>query len=236
MKPLHPGIHQVLADWVARGGTLVYVGADADPFHRIREWWSQSPKPYAAASQHLFECLGLGRSPGAGEHRAGKGLVLIERKHPAWFSRSAENSSQLLRLVRRGAEAAGGQLVQRNWMRLRRGAYLIAAVLDESVSNEPLRLRGRLIDLLDAKLPVRNETVVKPGEPTWLLDLDRVTAKAPAPLAAAGRIESWEIGTGSVRYTITSPQGAKAVARVLHARRQALAAVDCGSLTTSTIS
>ena len=215
MKPLHPGIHQVLAEWVARGGTLIYVGADTDPFHRIREWWSQSPKPYAAASEHLFECLGLGRSPGAGEHRAGKGLVLIERKHPAWFSRSAENSSQLIRLVRRGAEAAGAQLVRRNWMQLRRGPYLIAAVLDESVSNEPLRLRGRLIDLLDANLPVRREMAVKPGEQAWLLDLDRVTAKAPAPLAAAGRIESWENAPGRVRYAITSPQGVKAVARIL---------------------
>ena len=37
-----------------------------------------------------FERLGLGRSPKEGEYRVGKGLVIVERKHPAWFSRSAE--------------------------------------------------------------------------------------------------------------------------------------------------
>jgi len=215
MKPLEPGVHPVLADWVARGGTLVYVGADTDPFHRIREWWSQPPRSYAAPSEHLFECLGLGRTPHAGEHRCGKGLVLIERKHPAWFSRSAENSSQLIRLVRRGVEAAGGQFVQRNWMQLRRGPYLIAAVLDESISSEPLRLRGRWVDLLDARLPVSSEKVLKPGQQAWLLDLDRVTAKAPVPLAAAGRIERWEGAADHVRYAITSPQGVRVAARVL---------------------
>ena len=88
-------------------------------------------------------------------------------------------------------------------------------MLDESVSDEPLRLRGRLVDLLDASLPVRSEVVVQPGRQAWLLDLDRATVKAPAPLAAAGRIERWEAAGRGVRYTITSPQGIQVVARIL---------------------
>ncbi|MGO8750796.1 MAG: hypothetical protein ACLQNE_33010 [Thermoguttaceae bacterium] len=214
-KPPHPGIHQVLAEWVARGGTLIYAGADTDPFHQVREWWNATSSPYASPSEHLFERLGLGRSPGEGEYRSGKGLVLIERKHSAWFSRSAQAGERLVGIVRRGVESAGGSWTERNWIRLRRGPYVIAAVLDESVSAEPLELRGRLVDLLDARLAVSNHIVLKPGQQAWLLDLDRVTAKAPAALAAAGRIERWTSAPGSVHYAITSPQGIRTSARIL---------------------
>ncbi len=42
MKPLQPGIHLALARWVEAGGTLIYVGADTDPFHAVREWWNET--------------------------------------------------------------------------------------------------------------------------------------------------------------------------------------------------
>ncbi len=59
MKPLQPGIHLALARWVEAGGTLVYVGADTDPFHAVREWWNQAGQTYSSPSEHLFECLSL---------------------------------------------------------------------------------------------------------------------------------------------------------------------------------
>jgi hypothetical protein len=207
LKPQSPGLHLALAQWVQRGGTLVYVGADTDPFHEVRDWWRRPPKPYAAAGEHLFESLGLGRRPAEGEHRCGKGLAIIERKHPAWFTRSAEAAERLARLVRRGLTAAGGRYVERNSLVLRRGPYVIAAVMDESVRDEPLRLRGRFVDLLDAALPVRTEVRLEPGRQAWLLDLDRVAARRPAALAAAGRIESWQAAARSVRCVLTTMAG-----------------------------
>jgi hypothetical protein len=244
MKPLQPGIHQILSEWVANGGTLIYVGADTDPFHQVREWWNQSPNPspafYAAPSQHLFERLGLERTPKEGEYHCGKGLVIVERKHPAWFSRSIEGSERVVQLVRRGVEAAGGQFVERNGLQLRRGPYVIAAALTESVGKEPMSIEGRFIDLLDPRLPVRENVALPPGERAWLLDLNHVTAKAPAMLAAAGRVETWTTSTStstspatppaasnpasnstqpptgqSVSYTIKSPEGVNVVARIL---------------------
>ena len=215
MKPLSPRIHQVLARWVGDGGTLIYVGADTDPFRQVREWWNETRKPYAAPSEHLFEQLGLGRSPKQGEYRCRKGLAIVERKTPAWFSRSAEGADRLMQLVRRGVEAAGGKLIETNRIQLRRGPYLIAAVMDESVGDKPLRFHGRFLDLLDASLPIRDEVVLKPGQQAWLLDLDRVTANAPTMLAAAGRVESWSPAEHSVRYTIHSPRGVKVVSRML---------------------
>jgi hypothetical protein len=226
MKPMRPEIHQVLAAWVQNGGTLIYVGADTDPFHKVREWWNRSAAgagestrktaaTYASPAEHLMESLGLGRTPEEGDYRFGKGTIHVERKHPAWFSRSPETAERLLQLVRRGVESSGGQYVERNSFVLRRGPYLIAATMKESADEEPLRLKGRLVDLLDARLPLREEVVLPPGEQAWLLDLDRVTAKAPVVLAAAGRVESWTPQAGSVRFSCTSPQGTKFAARLL---------------------
>ena len=45
MKPLHPGVHAGLVEWVRRGGTLIYVGADTDPFHKARDWWNSVRRP-----------------------------------------------------------------------------------------------------------------------------------------------------------------------------------------------
>ena len=232
MKPLNPRIHTVLARWVADGGTLIYIGADTDPFGQVREWWNETSKPYAAPSEHLFEQLDLGRSPKQGEYRVGKGLVIVERKTPAWFSRSSEGADQLMQLIRRGVESAGGKLIETNHIQLRRGPYVIAAVMDESVGAEPLRIRGRLLDLLDASLPIRDEVVLKPGQQAWLLDLDHVTAKPPVMLAAAGRVESWSPAERSVRYTIFSPRGVKVASRVLLPSAPKIITIDGNPCTT----
>ncbi|MHB8969401.1 MAG: hypothetical protein ACYC3X_20080 [Pirellulaceae bacterium] len=215
MKPLQAGIHLALADWVRRGGTLIYVGADTDPFHQARDWWNQGLANYASPSAHLFETLGLERQPAAGEYTCGTGHVIVERAHPAVFARSAENAERLRTLVRRGAEVAQGTCVTRNYVKLRRGPYVIAAVFDESLSDEPLRLAGRFVDLLDPQLTVRAEVSVPPGQQAWLLDLDRVRGTRPLLLAAAGRVETWQAEGAHLAYTISSPEGVLVSTRVL---------------------
>lgn len=214
-KPLHPGIHAALVDWVRRGGTLIYVGADTDPFHQAHDWWNQSATPYAAPSEHLFELLGLGRKPAEGEHACGKGLVILERKHPAWFSRSPEGAERLRGLVRRGVEATGGKMVERNYFWLRRGPYVVAAAMNESASDRPLEREGRFVDLLDARLAIQHKISLRPGQQAWLLDLDRVTAKSPAVLAAAGRVERWQPTDTSVAFTLATPAGIQVATRLL---------------------
>ena len=214
-KPMGPSVHMALADWARRGGTLIYVGADTDPFHAVREWWNRPPSDYAAPSEHLFESLGLARTPQQGEYPCGKGLVLVERKHPAWFTRSAEAATRLTQLVRRGVEATGRQYLERNSLQLIRGPYVIAAVLDESVNDQPLHLSGRYVDLLDPQLTVHDSYKIAPGHQAWLLDLDRVTGTAPIALAAAGRIESWQVDGNSLRYKISTPKGIHVVTRIL---------------------
>ena len=66
---------------------------------------------------------------------------------------------------------------------LRRGPYLIAAGLDESVPGAvPQELTGRFVNLFDARLPVLQHVTLTPGSRYLLLDLDRVGAKSPAAL------------------------------------------------------
>ena len=215
MKPLQAGIHLALAAWVQRGGTLIYVGADTDPFHQARDWWNQGLANYASPSEHLFEVLGLGRQPVAGTYESGSGHVIIDRVHPATYARSPADADRLRNLVRQGVEAAHGSYAPRNYLQLRRGPYVIAAVLDESVSAEPLKLAGPFVDLLDPQLSVRNEVVLAPGQQAWLLDLNRVCAVRPLLLAAAGRVENWTADAANLQYTISSPADVQVTTRIL---------------------
>jgi len=225
MKPLQPGIHAALANWVRRGGSLIYVGADTDPFNRVREWWNQAPSNYRAPSEHLMQSLGLERRPKTGEYGCGKGLVLVERSHPAFFSRSQSARRRLLSLVKRGVEATEGRYIERNSLHLRRGPYVIAAAMEESIDAAPLHLDGPFVDLLDPRLAIRKTVDIEPGNQAWLLDLKRVS-KGPLPLAAAGRIETWKASKNSVHYTISTPQGIVVSARLLLPKRPRNVAVD----------
>ncbi len=215
LKPLSPGINLALATWVRRGGSLIYVGADTDPFHRVNEWWNSLPSHYAAPSEHLLELLGLPKAAPTGEYKSGNGIVLIERAHPASFTRTPERADYLRTLIRRAVEAAGGMYIERTSLELRRGPYIIAACLGESVSETPLELRGRFVDLLQPELPVVNQVELAPGRQTWLLDLDAVKAKPPIVLAAAGRIESWKATNNALTYSLTTPEGIQALTRLL---------------------
>jgi len=215
MKPLQPGVHLVLAQWVQRGGVLIYVGADTDPFHQVREWWNAPPQDYAAPSEHLFESLGLPRKPRQGAHKCGKGLVLVERKHPAAFTRSAEKAARLVTLLKRAVEHTGAKLVERNHLLLRRGPYILAACLDESVSPDPLELTGRFVNLFDANLPVLTKVTIAPKRQAFLLDLDKVQGDPPIALASAGRIESWKPTKRALTYTTTSIADVKIATRLL---------------------
>ncbi len=214
MKPLQPGVHLALARWVEDGGTLIYVGADTDPFHSVREWWNESGQSYTSPSQHLFECLGMHSTPDAGNYECKKGHVIVLRKHPAYYSRSDANAEDLRDVVRSAVESGGGEWKQRNYLRLQRGPYLIAAVLDEAVSDAPLEMRGTFLDLLDPVLSVTEHVTVRPGEQTWLLDLQRVSTEDPLLLAAAGRVEAWHVDGPKLSYQISTPEGIRASTRI----------------------
>ncbi|HEX3815411.1 MAG TPA: hypothetical protein VHX59_21460 [Mycobacteriales bacterium] len=203
-KPTSPAVHYALAGWVARGGSLLYVGDGSDPYHQIREWWTGR---YPTCAHHLAEALGVDLSE-AGAQRVGHGQVRFMDAHPASFTTSAEAAAELVDAVRGLAESGGQTWTSGNWLCVRRGPYLVGAVLSEAGGGE--RISGTYLDLLDPDLPVVRERQVGPGEVFWLRDLARDAGDGPL-LASAGRIRGWESADGSLGFVCEAPHNVPVV-------------------------
>ena len=48
----------------------------------------------------------------------------------------------------------------------------------------------------------------------WLLDLQRVSDQNPLLLAAAGRVEAWEVDGRQLQYQISTPEGIRVSTRI----------------------
>lgn len=218
MKPLEPEAHRAIADWVKKGGVLVYSATDTDPFQQVQEWWNQNGNKYGAPSEHLFATMGLPAALPAGEYPVGKGTVCVIRQDPKDFVMKADGDREYVSTVARLYEekARGGALQFKNHFYLERGVYKLVAVLDESVSPEPYRLEGRLIDLFDPELPVLSEKVVNPGEQAFLLDLACVeNPDRPQVLCGAARVYDEVTTDTSYQFTLKSPLETTNVMRIL---------------------
>ncbi|ANS74106.1 hypothetical protein AWM70_05545 [Paenibacillus yonginensis] len=233
MKPEYPDLHNALAQWVQEGGALVYVGDDSDPYHGVREWWNQGKRRYATPREHLFECLGL--SPAhtpEGITRVGSGLVSYMRVRPERLAQSAEEAERLRTAVREAMAALestseteeadpSGQdrIVHWNWealnyYRIRRGPYVIASVMSESVSDTPLTLKGQYVDLLEAGLPVKEQVTILPGKQAFLYDLEYAGQPSSAIIAASSRIVDYFEDKHHLSFTAKGPRPLKAAARI----------------------
>ena len=207
MKPVSPDIHTALAEWVRTGGVLIYVGDGSDPFHGIRSWWRDAG--YEEPAQHLFESLGLGRTPEDGEYTFGKGRVAVVRETPARICMSKERADAWRALVRDAMKRSGAPWRWRNDITLRRGPYIICAVMDESVSAEEKVFEGCFADLMADGYPLIRTKRVKPDETAILYDLDRPEKGAFTVIAAAARILDVQAGDSALSFR------AKAADRVL---------------------
>ncbi len=218
MKPLSPDVHQHLAAWVREGGVLIYCGRDNDPFQQVREWWNTEGNEYAAPSEHLFELLEVEPSADRRRYKSGKGVVYIVRQDPKELVLEPDQDEAFLALVRRAYEqdAEAGTLQQKNYLRLQRGPYDIVAVMDESVSAEPLRIEGPVIDLFDPELPVLSEKLVHPGQQAYLYRLDQLKEQeGPKVLCAASRVYEEKGDGDSYSFITKSPSGTQNVMRIL---------------------
>lgn len=217
MKPLEPEAHKYLAEWVKKGGVLIFSGTDKDPFQTVKEWWNTGENNYATPSTHLFEMLGL-PDVDEGEYKCGKGTVCVVRTDPKDFIIQEGGDKKFLNLVSRVYEknAKGGNLKFKNSFYLERGAYDLVAVLEESVSEAPFVVEGCLIDLFDPALPVVSAKQVCPGEQAFLLDINRLeNKKQPRVLASASREEQEKRGKGFYAYVAKSPSETSNISRVL---------------------
>lgn len=212
MKPLDSKAHAYIAEWVKAGGNLIYAGRDDDPFQTVSEWWNKDGNNYASPSDHLFSLMGISSGPSAGDYKFGKGKVHIIRQDPKEFVLEKNGAEPLIGAVE---ELCGGSIEKKNNFILERGMYLLAAVLDESVSPEPLKLDGRYIDLYDPSLPICENVEVRPGVQRLFIDLSKVRKDSPMILAAASRAENETLSGRTFSYVAKSPTATVNVSRVL---------------------
>lgn len=217
MKPLDATFHEYIARWVEQGGALVYCGEDIDPYQTVSEWWNQEGNTYTAPSEHLFERLGMERKPAAGSYVCGKGTVIVIREDPKHFVLKPGNDTAYFETVAEAYRQRAGKAVEtKNHFVVERGPYTIAAVLDESVSKEPLCLKGVYIDLFDKELPVLTEKVIRPGEQGYLYNVKKVARGTKAKvLCGASRIYEEEVGARSYAFVAKSPLHTTNVSRIL---------------------
>ena len=214
MKPQVPAMNQAIADWVSRGGTLVYVGADTDPFNGVSHWWNSGENDYASPAEHLLVSLGLSRTAESGEYQYGKGHVFIDRNHPAYYTRSEEAADHYRGIIQQAASVSDLDYVETNFLCLKRGPYVLAACLEESINDEPFKLDGLFVDIFDENLPVLDEVVLKPGQRGWLMDLNKLSEGQAEPIASAARIETWKTIDNGVEFELTGTEGVNIVTRM----------------------
>lgn len=219
MKPEYPDLHNALAQWVRDGGALVYVGDDSDPYHAVREWWNTGKCRYTSPREHLFECLGLSVTAATeGITRVGSGAVQFLRTSPKRLAESKE-AAESLRIAVREALAAVSDVSQTKWeplnyFQLQRGPYVIASVLTESSSDQPLTLQGSFVDLLEAGLPVKEQVIVAPGQQALLYDLNYRGQAEECIVATSSRIEDLQEDGNVIAFTARGPRPLKALARI----------------------
>jgi hypothetical protein len=190
MKPMTPDVHDALAAWVKQGGVLLFLGDDSDPFNSVRSWWNdpKTGKTYKAPREHLFEKLGLAGNTSSGLYKVGQGTLLHDTSSPAALTYNPKGADQLITLVKHACHSAGLNYKETNHLTLRRGPYVIAAGLDESINGPAAVLKGRFLDLFDATLPLVQTVTLKPGTRRFLLDLDRAPTQSGSVIASACKV------------------------------------------------
>jgi len=210
-KPLAADVHPPLAEWVRAGGVLVVWDDDRDPYNQVRDWWNSDGRDYRTPREHLFETLGLGRSAGTGTHTVGQGRVWWNPGNPATLAGQLEGDRLLMTALKAACHGLDFTWRETSCLQLRRGPYVVAAGLEESVAGAPKVLSGRWVNLFDPRLEVRHEVTLEPGTRFLLLDLDRAGATDKPVLASAGKTRVQTATSEELRAVVEGVAGTPAV-------------------------
>jgi hypothetical protein len=213
MKPMNPDVHAPLAEWVRSGGSLILIDDFYDPYHQVHAWWQEAGFPHAAA--HLLKSLDLPANPSPGVHAAGRGRLIYAPLSPAALASKADGDRTVSDLVANALRLAGksAQWRPQSHLILHRGPYVVAAVMDESIVDQPVTVKGRFVDLFDPDLSIVIDPALKPGTVAMYRDLD--ATPGPAILASSSRIRNVQISADSLLYESRGPAGTNCVTRLI---------------------
>ncbi len=217
-KPLRAEYHAAIDTWVRGGGCLIFVDDGSDPYHHVREWWNDQGKTDAKAYDDLFRRLGVTADAHEAPQPVGDGYVRVVAERPRDLQESMEGAQKVRDWVSEMLERRGEQLETQAYLCVRRGPYVLASVLDETlVENPEVRFRGQFVDLFDPALPVVSGRVLHANERTLLYDIDWARRKGMKTkvLAAGTRIRDEAREGSRLRFTTRGPSGTAARVRIL---------------------
>jgi hypothetical protein len=167
---------------------LVVWDDDADPYNKVREWWNSAGNSYPTPRQHLFKQLGLEVAAAPGLHKVGKGKVLFRAENPAALASDPKGDATLITALQTAIPGSRIRWRETNYLMLRRGPYVLAAGLDESIDGPARDITGVLVNLFDPELKVQSSVKLAPGTRFYLLDLARKPARNAEVLASACKV------------------------------------------------
>jgi len=211
IKPESPDVNNALAAWVKGGGTLVYIGDGSDPYHRIEAWWNR-PKDsdgpasgYRNPSEHLFEMLELNREPQGEIIRAGKGRVMVWNIAPAMLCLKKELAEEYRSRMKELLALEGSDWKFSNQLTLRRGPYIISAVMDEggiNLAEDSHIFRGLYADMLANDYAVLTEKSLCRDENTILFDFSKIEGEDWRIIGCSARVFSLEPSEDGSGFTM----------------------------------
>ncbi|MCX8064247.1 MAG: hypothetical protein N3G21_03660 [Candidatus Hydrogenedentes bacterium] len=187
-KPLKEDYHYKLKEWINGGGCLIIFDETNDPYNKLDQWWRK--KGFSNPIEHLvYTALGTTQLTNEPEN-AGNGWIWWIKENPSGLARSTDGADKVLSYVKRMALLVGMELNYKNYLHLRRGAYHICSVMNESISDKPYILKGKFINLFDPELKIKETITLGPSTRALLLDLSivRETTSPPSIIVSSGRI------------------------------------------------
>ncbi len=197
MKPLKKEYHNAIADWVKKGGVLLYFGENGNTFNTIGQWWNM--EGYDSPSDHLFGLLGIDSSL-SGLQNIGQGKCSHIVVNPDEYVLKKKGDDSLMKLLKSVFGQIGVKWNEKNYIVERRGAYIATAAMDEGPSEEPCIKRGRFVNLFDASLPIMDKVVTKVNEVNFVYDLNKIPEDSEFEVIASSSriVEKEKTGLGYV--------------------------------------
>lgn len=171
MKPDYPDINNSVSSWVKDGGQLIYIGDGSDPFNNINSWWTGK---FTTPAEHLFRMLEINPNEEKSIFNCGKGTAAVYKINPVKFSYSEKNAEQLRSFFIEVASRKGYHPEFTNHLILNRDPYIIAAVLDESINDDPLVIQGLFADMFSPEFEIVTEKILMPNDKALLFDLTKI--------------------------------------------------------------
>lgn len=209
MKPDYPDINNSISTWVNEGGQLIYIGDGSDPYNKINSWWSGK---YNDPSEHLLSLLGKNSERDKFIEECGKGTVSYWKINPVVFSYNMENADKLRKFFTMTISKKNKEAEFRNYFLLNRDKYIIAAVMDESINDEPLVITGKFADMFSEKFDILSEKILYTEDKAMLFDLEK--AENYEIIGTSVRINSVSHNNNSVIINFSGAEMKKANIRI----------------------